>query len=59
MSTIYKDKNGKVIRTEPDTQYHADGPGPRDKDGNLVINGDPVIPEEKKPANDADKAGAK
>ena len=59
MSTIYKDKNGKVIKTEPDTQYHEDGPGPRDKDGNLVINGDAVIPEEKKPANDADKAGAK
>ena len=59
MTTIYKDKNGKVIKTEPDTQYHPEGPGPRDADGSKVINGDAVLPEDKKPAPDADKAGAK
>jgi hypothetical protein len=64
VTTIYKDKNGKVIKTDPDTAYHPEGPGPRDADGNKVINGDVVIPEASipdvsKPSDKAGKEGVK
>ena len=36
MSTVVKNKDGKVIKTEPDTQYHPNGTGARDSQGNLL-----------------------
>lgn len=36
MSTVFKDKDGKVIKTEPHTKYHPEGTGARDKDGQLI-----------------------
>ncbi|MCH2092726.1 MAG: hypothetical protein MK141_14275 [Pseudoxanthomonas sp.] len=36
MSTVIKDKDGKVIETVQDTQYHRDGTGARDSKGNLL-----------------------
>lgn len=36
MSTVIKDKDGKVIQTVQDTQYHRDGTGARDSKGNLL-----------------------
>lgn len=42
MSTVIKDKHGKVIKSLPDTQYHSDGTGARDADGNRITD---VVPE--------------
>ena len=36
MSQIIKDKDGKVLKTMPDTGYHNDGTGPRDANGVLI-----------------------
>lgn len=37
MSTVHLDKRGKVIKTEPGTQYHPDGTGPRNADGTPIV----------------------
>jgi hypothetical protein len=38
MSTITKDKSGKVIKELQDTKYHRDGTGPRDARGKPITD---------------------
>ena len=38
MSTVYLDKKGNVIKTDPGTQYHKDGTGPRNADGTPIVD---------------------
>ena len=39
MTTITKDKKGNVLSAAADTNYHADGTGPRKADGVLIVDG--------------------
>ncbi len=39
MTTITKDKKGNVLSAAADTNYHADGTGPRNADGVLIVDG--------------------
>lgn len=43
MSTITKDKSGKVVKAMQDTEYHPDGTGPRDSDGKPITDREPGI----------------
>lgn len=45
MSTVIKDKNGKVIKTLPDTKYHPQGTGARASDGKLLDHA-PAVAEQ-------------
>lgn len=38
MTTVFKDRKGKVIRTESGTKYHPQGTGPRHPDGTLIVD---------------------
>ncbi len=38
MTTITKDKKGNVLNAPADTTYHADGTGPRNSDGELIVD---------------------
>lgn len=49
MSTVFKDKNGKVLKTESGTKYHQDGTGPRDEHGRRLVIDRPV--EQDTPSN--------
>lgn len=41
MSTITKDKSGKVVKALQDTEYHPDGTGPRDAKGKPITDREP------------------
>jgi hypothetical protein len=46
MSTVMKDKDGKVLKTLTGTQYHPDGTGPRDSKGKPIVdNPAPAAPD--------------
>lgn len=61
MSTVFKDKHGRTVRTVQDTTYHPDGTGPRDADGKPITDTRPSMPaaEPAAPAADDGKATTK